>query len=140
MSTTRFLNRSDERTGRLLSKRQLAPLIIAEVEKSESGRAILRRIIRLAARWDQFHLAENEFEARATVHKARDVLQIVEEMETREAQLREDAKRAQARRPHRQQTERERRERDEFKEGLLYLLRMFDGLPTMDDHRRVQVA
>jgi hypothetical protein len=72
-------NRLDARTGCRLSKRQLAPLVIAEVEKLPEGRPILRRIIRLAAAWVGFHRAENEFEARATVHKIRDVLQVVEE-------------------------------------------------------------
>jgi hypothetical protein len=75
-----FLNRRDERTGHLLSKRQVAPLIIAEIEKLDEGRVILRRIIRRAAEWDSFHLAGDD------------------EMEAREASLREAAREAQVRR------------------------------------------
>jgi hypothetical protein len=129
-----FLKRCDERTGRPLSKRQFAPLIIAELEQRPEGRKILRAIIRLAAHWDKFHLAEHEYEARATVQKARELLGVVEQMEAREAFLREIAKLEGVRRLEREERERLRQEREKLRTGSEYLLRMFDGLAIMPQH------
>jgi hypothetical protein len=63
------------------------------------------------------------------------VLQIVDEMEAREASLREVAREAQARRIQNEAAVRAQRERQEFEEGRLYLLRMFDGLTAMPNHQ-----
>src|SRR6266478_627725 len=68
-----LLYRRDE-TGRVLSKRQIAPLIIAGCEQGAEGQQAVRRIVEIAATWSSFHLADNEYVARATVQKARELL------------------------------------------------------------------
>jgi hypothetical protein len=86
-----LLHQRDE-SGRYLSKRQIAPLIIDACEKDHSRKIAIRRIVEIAARWTSFHLAEDEYAARATVQKAREVLGIIETMEAREARAREIAR------------------------------------------------
>jgi hypothetical protein len=59
-----LLYRRDESTGRPLSKRQIAPLILETVEHRPDGRGVVRRIVEIAAHWTSFHLADDEFAAR----------------------------------------------------------------------------
>ena len=79
------LYRRDETTGKKLSKRQIAPLIIKALESLPDFYRILRAIIEITANWTSFHLADDEFAARATVQKARELLGTLEVMEAREA-------------------------------------------------------
>lgn len=125
-----LLNQRDDRTGRLLTKRQIAPLILDAIEKRTDCPGAVRAIIKIAAHWSKFHLAEDEFAARATVQKAREILGIIELMEVREAEQRELARK--------EALEREERERAEIirKQSEL-LLMMFDDLVKSDDpHQR----
>ena len=69
-----LLRKRDEITGRPLTKRQMAHLILDALEKRPDGPEIIRRIIEIAAGWTKFHLADDEFAARATVQKAQEVL------------------------------------------------------------------
>lgn len=87
-----YLYRRDDLTGRQLSKRQIAPLIIETAEKRTDCRDVVRRIVEIAAGWSSFHLADDEFVARATVQKARELMGQIELMEAREAQAREIAR------------------------------------------------
>src|SRR5437899_870562 len=68
-----LLHQRDE-SGRFLSKRQIAPLIIDACEKHPARKRAIRHIVEIAATWSSFHLAENEYAARATVQKARELL------------------------------------------------------------------
>jgi hypothetical protein len=77
-----LLYRRDE-TGCFLSKRQIAPLIIEGCDQQAGCQQSIRRIIEIAATWSSFHLADDEYAARATVQKAREVLGIIETMEAR---------------------------------------------------------
>jgi len=121
-----LLHRRDPSTGRPLSKREMAPLIVDAVGTRPDGTQIVRGIIEIAANWNKFHLAHNEFEARATVQKAREVLGDIEAEEAREADRRENEKRA-----------RLAREQAEFRKQRDLLLIMFDQLCISDDpHQR----
>jgi hypothetical protein len=88
-----LLYKRDEITGRQLSKRQIAPLIISGIESRPDCSGIIRRIIEIAADWSSFHLAHDEYAARATVQKARALLGQIEVMEEREAKQREFTRR-----------------------------------------------
>src|SRR5689334_1593291 len=83
-----LLYKRDEITGKTLSKRKIAPLILDAVEQRHGVESVLRAMIEIAANWSSFHLAENEFAARATVQKARELLGNIELMEAREAKQR----------------------------------------------------
>lgn len=124
-----LLYRRDESTGRPLSKRQIAPLILDAIEGRPDYRNVIRRIIEIAAHWSSFHLADNEFLARATVQKARELLGTIELMEAREAKQREIARREELAR-----MEQERAEGLKKHSGLL--LMMFDELAVSTDEQR----
>jgi hypothetical protein len=85
-----LLYKRDEITGRALSKRQIAPFLLDAVEQRPEGLVVIRAIIEIAAHWSSFHLADDEFAARATVQKAREFLGTLEMMEAREARQREE--------------------------------------------------
>lgn len=124
-----LLYKRDEATGKILSKRQIAPLIIEKVEnRSDCGNSI-RRIIEIAAQWSSFHLADDEFQARATVQKAREVLGTIELMEAREQKQRELARKEELVRMERERAELLRKQLD-------LLLLMFDELASGKDEQR----
>jgi hypothetical protein len=120
----------NENSGRQLTKRQSAPLILEAVSKRPDCSGVVRRIIEIAAHWSSFHLADDEFAARATVQKARELLGMIELMEARETQQRELARKEEIAR-----MERERAEM--FQKQSELLLMMFDELSKGEDpHRR----
>jgi hypothetical protein len=125
-----LLHKRDETIGRALSNRQLAPFLLDAIQQRPEGPIVIRALIEIASRWSNFHLADNEFAARATVQKAREFLGVLETMEAWEAKQRELARK--------QELARMERERVELiaKQSEL-LLMMFDDLSKSDDpHRR----
>lgn len=124
-----LLYKKDEATGKTLSKRQIAPLIIEKVEnRSDCGNSI-RQMIKIAAQWSNFHLADDEFQARATVQKAREVLGTIELMEAREQKQRELARKEELARMEHERAELLRSQLD-------LLLMMFDDLASGKDEQR----
>jgi hypothetical protein len=121
-----LLDRRDEGTGRALSKRQLAPLILDAIAARSDCQEVIRALIEIAANWSSFHLAADEFAARATVQKARELLGTIETMEAREAMQRELARKEELARMERERAELFRKQSD-------LLLMMFDHLVTLDD-------
>jgi len=123
-----LLYRRDE-TGRLLSKRQIAPLIIDGCDKRHETRSSVRRIVEIAASWSSFHLADDEYVARATVQKARELLGIIETMEAREARAREIARQEELANLAREKA-------DLLKRQSELLLMMFDDMARSEDPQR----
>lgn len=124
-----LLNKRNESTGQQLSKREIAPLILEKVEKRADGSNIIRAIIKIAANWKDFYLSQNEYNARATVQKAREVLNVIEIMDAKEAQEREIARK--------QENERMKQERSsQFPRQLYLLLMMFDELAKSQDPQK----
>ncbi len=121
-----LFSRRDEATGKLLTKRQMAPLILDALEVRPDCSAVARRLIEIATQWTEFHLAEDEFQARATVQKAREVLGTIQVMEAREAEEFEKARQEEIRQREREQTEVLRRE-------LPVLLAEYERRRTDDD-------
>jgi len=116
-----LLRQRDESAGRPLAKREMAPLILDAVERRPDGEDIIRNIIEIAADWDSYHLAHDEFAARATVQKAREVLGKIEAEKVREAKQREE------------EQARQERERVEFRKQRDLLLMMFDSLVATEN-------
>lgn len=123
------LYKRDDTTGRTLSKRQIAPLILDALKSRPHRSATIRRLIEIAAEWSSFDLAYDEFQARATVQKARELLGTIELMEAREAKQRELAKKAEIARMEKERAELLRKQSE-------LLLMMFDDLAGSDDARR----
>lgn len=124
-----LLSKREESTGRLLSKRQIAPFIIEAIDECSDGSDMVRKIIEIAAGWNSFHLAHDEFAARATVQKAREVLGQMELMEERETKQRELGRKEELARLDREWNE-SRRKQSEL------LLMMFDDLVVSDNAQR----
>lgn len=121
-----LLYKRDETTGRPLSKRKIAPLILEAVDARPECSGVVRALIELAANWSSFHLAENEYEARATVQKARELLGTLEVMEAREAQQRELARKEEIARMERERAELVRKHSE-------LLLMVFDDMVQSQD-------
>lgn len=100
-----LLRKRDENTGALLTKRQIAGLILEEIDRRGDCSGVVRKIIEIAAKWTGFHLAKDEFVARATVQKAREMLGTIELMEAREAKQREIARKEELGRMEHERTE-----------------------------------
>lgn len=124
--TQNLLYRRDPTTGRVLSKRQMAPLILDAIDKRSDCNLILRRIIEIGANWGNFHLANDEYAARATVQKAREILGSIELMEAREKKQRELAREQELARMEQERTQMFRQQRE-------LLLMMFDDLAKSDN-------
>jgi len=127
----RLFSRQDPTTGKLLTKRQVAPLLLDELDNCPDQRSSIRAIVKIASEWNAFHLADNEYAARATVQKARELMGTVQLMEARETEQRELARREElARLAGEKQAL--------FQKHSAILLMMFDELSkdTSDSHQR----
>lgn len=121
-----LLHKRDETTGRILSKREIAPLILDALEvRGECDQAV-RSIIEIAASWNRYELAQDEYAARATVQKARELLGNIEIMEAREAKQRELARKEELARLEHEDEER-------LKKHSELLLMMFDSLEMSEN-------
>lgn len=125
-----LLYKIDDITGRPLSKRQMAPLILQATKQHPGASGVPRKIVEIAANWSSYHLAKEELIARGTVQMARKILGTIELMEVQETQRREQERKEELAR-----MERERAEL--FKRHLQLLLMMFDDMARADNaHRR----
>ena len=120
-------NQRDELTGRRISKRQTAPLILDALQERDDYGEIVSNIIAIAAGWDKLELSNDEYQALAVKAKAQGILEGQQRFEAEEAARREAA---------RQQQEREylsARNRE-----LELLLAMFDefALPDQNAQKR----
>lgn len=79
----RFLTDRDPATGAKASKRVAGAMVLDELAKEGRDSAVMGKLIEIAAGWDAFHLASDEYAARATVQKAREVSQSIAENEER---------------------------------------------------------
>jgi len=128
-----LLYKRDESTGRVMSKRQIAPLILDAITQSGDCDASVRRIIEVAAQWSSFHLADDEYAARATVQKARELLGTIEVMDAREAKRREFVRKEELARMEREHAELIQKQSE-------LLLMMFDDLAVSNDPHQLPVT
>jgi hypothetical protein len=121
----RFVSGRDATTNEPMTKRQSGALILEELARDGKDGAFVRKLLDIAASWDAFHLAADEFKARAVAQKARELTGTLAEADARDRarQEKESADRA-----ARQRNEREKVLR---KESSL-LLAQFDQAATDD--------
>jgi hypothetical protein len=124
-----LMTKRDDVTGSLLTKRQMAPLILTALEKSPDGNLIIRKIVKITSEWTSFHLADDEFAARATVQKAREIMGTIETMESREAFQRERAKEEELKRVTKERM-------DIINKESELLLMMFDEMARLDENHQ----
>lgn len=111
----------DDRTGRPITKRHAAPLILQALEERSDYSEIVGNIVSIAASWERFELSNDRYAAQAVKAQARDILKRNQELEAEEAASREAARREQDREYHLA------RNRE-----LSLLLAMFDELAVQD--------
>ncbi|MFB0845270.1 hypothetical protein [Paenibacillus oleatilyticus] len=113
--------------GKWLTKREIASTIIAAIVNHSNYEKIIYSIIKTASEWNQFHLADNEYEARATVQKAREVLDVLDLWEEKEARQRQQA---------REKAEKEKyvQKEKELIKQLQLLLLMYDSISGKNEH------
>jgi hypothetical protein len=98
----RFLRGKDATTGEALTKRQAGALILQELGADGRDDAVIRKVIDIAAHWDAFDLAQDEYKARAVAQKARELKGILAETDAREKAEQERAARERAERQHKE--------------------------------------
>lgn len=69
----RFLTDRDPTTGDRLSKRVAGTMVLDEIARIGGDADVVAALIGIAAGWDDFHLAADEYKARAVVEKAKEL-------------------------------------------------------------------
>jgi len=122
----RFLTERDPATGEKRSKRDAGAVLLDELGKSGADHAVVRKIVEIAAEWSAFHLAQNEYQARAVVQKARELRGVIAAADAREREQADGLREAAA-----QQRRREQRETLARQSALL--LAQFDQAASSND-------
>jgi hypothetical protein len=126
----RFLLDRDASTNKKLTKREGGIMILDELARSGHDAPVVRSLIANAAEWTEFHLAADEYRARATVQKARELAGSLANADANRARMREQRAAVAEDDRKREATAILRRESD-------LLLAMFDDASTNGDpHRR----
>jgi hypothetical protein len=99
-----FVKGTDAATGAPLTKRQSAASILEQMSRDGTDRAMVRKLIDRAAKWDAFHLSDKEYEARGVVQKAREIVGVLAAADEKE--------RAELERITRGREEQQRKERE----------------------------
>lgn len=126
----RFLTERDVATDAKRSKREAGTTILEELEARGEAERIVRNIVALAADWSAFHLAQDEYQARAVVQKARELSGVLDAADARARVAAEAAQRS--------REEAQRREaQDTMVQQSALLLAQFDHAATSGDpHQR----
>lgn len=69
----RFLTGRDEATNEKLSKRVAGTMVLDVLTRSGADADFVARLVGIAAAWEDFHLAADEYRARAVVEKAKEL-------------------------------------------------------------------
>lgn len=125
----RFLTERDPATGDKRSKRDAGAVVLDALAQTGQDHAVVRNIVSLAADWTAFHLAQNEYQARAVVQKAREVRGVLAAADERERSEAEERRTAAAQQRSREQADMMRRQ-------SALLLAQFDQAASSDDHQK----
>src|SRR6266436_292303 len=79
-----FVRGRDATTGAALTKRQAGAFILEQMAREGGNHIVVRNIVNLVADWNAFHLADDEYAARAVVQKARELVGVLAEADARE--------------------------------------------------------
>ncbi|TWI57057.1 hypothetical protein [Halalkalibacter nanhaiisediminis] len=118
--------------GKPLTKREIGILLLDESKNQIEEKKFIKSLIELAAKWNRFHLADNEYSARAIVQKAREELNTIEIMEANEAQLLEEEKKREILRVEELKRKVRQDRKKEIYERSKLLLLMFDEMATKE--------
>ncbi|RAW15524.1 hypothetical protein DC345_12585 [Paenibacillus taichungensis] len=124
--------------GKLLTKRDMGVIIVNELEKKPEFRKNINSIIKIAANWNQFHLTDNEMLARATVQKAREVMNVIDIMAEKEKEYLAEEKEKERKRLEEERRKAKVEWESEIQNQSKLLLMMYDELVLMKNnpHKR----
>ena len=125
----RFLTERHPATGNKRSERDAGALVLDALAQSGQDHAVVRNMVAIAADWTAFHLAQNEYQARAVVQKARElrgVLAAADERKRAKSEARQEAATQQ----------RKREQADMLRRQSMLLLGQFDQAASADDHQK----
>ncbi len=122
-----LLRRRDDITGRPMTKRNIAPLILNALEERDDYRDIVKNIATIAAGWDRIELSNDEVMALGVKAKAQEILERHQQFEAEEA-AREEAARQEQDREHLLARKKE----------LELLLMMFDEWTRQDQNAQAR--
>ncbi|WP_394892865.1 hypothetical protein ACG873_15580 [Mesorhizobium sp. AaZ16] len=129
----RYLTERDATTGDRRSKREAAVAMLDNLRIRGLETAVLKNLVQIIAGWNAFHLAQNEFEARAVVQKAQRLVGALEEYDERERQITKVA--AAAAKADEEKAKRQKRE--EISRQCSLLLAQFDHVAAYaEPHER----
>ena len=94
-----LLRQRDDLTGRPMSKRNIAPLILDALEERGGYADMVLNVVKITASWERFELSAREYEARAVKAKAQGILEKHQLFEAEDA-ARRDADREEQTREH----------------------------------------
>jgi hypothetical protein len=80
----KFVSGRDPTTNEAMTKRQSGAFILEELARIEKDGAFVRKLLDIAANWNSFYLAADEFKARAVSQKARELTGTLAEADARE--------------------------------------------------------
>ena len=92
-----LVRQRDDLTGRPMSKRDIAPLILDALEERGGYADIVLNIVKITASWERFELSAGEYQARAVKAKAQGILEKHQLFEAEDAARRDAAREEQTR-------------------------------------------
>ena len=92
-----LVRQRDDLTGRPMSKRNIAPLILDALQERNGYADIVLNVVKIAASWERFELSAGEYEARAVKAKAQGILERHQLFEAEQAARRDAAREEQTR-------------------------------------------
>lgn len=122
--------------GKQLTKREIGAIILDALDQKPEYQRNIRKIISIAANWSQFHLADNEMKARATVQKAREVLNLIEIMEEKEAEILKNERENERIRLEKEKRRAKLERKLEIQKSSSLLLMMYDELVLMKENQQ----
>ncbi|MEK3742408.1 hypothetical protein ACTID9_07195 [Brevibacillus fluminis] len=120
--------------GKQLTKREMGAIILDSLDNKSEYQKNIRKIISIGANWSQYHLADNEMQARATVQKAREVLNLIEIMEEKDAEILRNERENERIRLEKEKQRVKLERQLEIKKSSSLLLMMYDELVLMKDN------
>lgn len=128
------LRSSKNAIGKLCTKREIGAQLLEEFYNPIEEKKFIKSIIEIASKWNKFHLADNEYTARAIVQKAREVLNTIEINEAIESEFFEEEKKQAKLRIEKLKQKAREEKKSEILERSKLLLMMFDEMAIMKNN------
>lgn len=120
--------------GKLLTKREIGITLLEEVKNPDLKKEMVVSVIRIGAHWNKYHLSDNEYKARATVQKAREILNIIDIMQEKDEELLKVQKLKESQKAEELMSKIRKQKENEIIENSKLLLLMFDNILMVENN------